>query len=198
MGMTERDILFLILNITAIGFIIYISTSKKDRSEEKIRDDSWIDEREEIISKTIQLEKEVQELNVYIHKKAGERLTLENNLKELHKNLNQLRMENISLKQKLSNLSPSQLEVTLPITKECPACKRVQPLGEFNKNQNQPDGLTKWCSKCLIEGAPMPNDTSGTKICEKCHQNRRKTSFYPSSKYRDGLSKWCKFCLDKH
>ncbi|HHT7764644.1 TPA: hypothetical protein ACT2GW_002316, partial [Pasteurella multocida] len=89
-----------------------------------------------------------------------------------------------------------KIQTVTESTKECPACKRIQPLTEFNQNSKQPDGLTKWCAKCLDEGAPMPHNVSGTKICEKCGQNRRKASFYPSSKYTDGLSKWCKFCLD--
>lgn len=81
--------------------------------------------------------------------------------------------------------------------KECSACKRTQPITEFSRNPNQPDGFTKWCKTCMVVGAPNPSDMKGKKVCEKCGQTRMKTSFYPTSKYPDGLSKWCKYCLPK-
>lgn len=83
-------------------------------------------------------------------------------------------------------------------TKECLCCKRVQPISEFRANSNQPDGLTKWCIKCLNNGGTQRETQSGLKYCPKCKSNHRKSSYYPTDKYEDGLSKWCKFCLEKH
>lgn len=93
----------------------------------------------------------------------------------------------------LPNKSPTDTQSQFKI---CSGCQRKQPLSEFRPNSNQPDGLTKWCIKCLNQ--PKLKPLTGMKHCPKCKQNRRKTSFYPTTKYPDGLSKWCKFCLDRH
>lgn len=232
--MAELNIPPHVLVIVVTFFIIYLVFNhkhKKDSEQKNSEDSFWIEEgflkeKKELVSKLLEFEKKIQELNFDINKKAYERLDLEKTLKELNIKLNRLNTENISLRQQISDASTTaqhkialfqkavlELETENDIlrdeisnlksnhtqaSKECPACKRKQPLSEFKKNQNQPDGLTKWCIRCIVDGAPMPNDTSGTKICEKCKQNRRKTSFYPTTKYPDGLSKWCKFCLDRH
>ncbi|WP_162616803.1 hypothetical protein [Aggregatibacter kilianii] len=113
--------------------------------------------------------------------------------------INDLKRQVTDLTQLNTSLQSQLRQAATSISvKKCQGCRRVQPISEFGKNANQPDGLTKWCSLCMTEGAPMPHDMSGIKVCEKCGQNRKKSSFYPSSRYADGLSKWCKFCLDSN
>ena len=36
-------------------------------------------------------------------------------------------------------------------TKVCSKCKRLQPVGEFNKQEETNDGLQYWCRHCAIE-----------------------------------------------
>lgn len=95
---------------------------------------------------------------------------------------------------RISKAKPKLIEKQEIQFKLCSGCNRTQPISEFRKNHNQPDGFTKWCNNCMRNGAPRPPE-SGKKVCEKCGQTRLKTSFYPTTKYPDGLSKWCKFCL---
>ena len=203
--------IILILAIIFVVTIVYI-TIKSIQENNKAPINDLIDEdnlkiKAALIAKLQDYEHQILERDSYIHQKAIE-------LHELEDRLNKATMEEFfnageinDLKKQVADLTQlnthlqSQLrqsKVTSITVKKCPGCRRVQPVSEFGKNTNQPDGLTKWCSVCMTEGAPMPHDISGMKICEKCGQNRKKSSFYPSSRYADGLSKWCKFCLDSN
>ncbi|HDR1198475.1 TPA: hypothetical protein QB394_001190, partial [Pasteurella multocida] len=201
---------------------IYIYITVKERLDKQKKYTVSTTNGESSYNQIMELKKQIRELSKYIDKKEKDCHLLEQKIKTLSNELFNTKIENTELESKSSHLYTNQnerdylkktivdlkknntvlqnklqkIQSVTKSTKECPACKRIQPITEFNQNSNQPDGLTKWCTKCLDEGAPMPHNVSGTKICEKCGQNRRKSSFYPSSKYTDGLSKWCKFCLD--
>lgn len=207
--MTEEVVL--ILAIIFVVTIIY-TTIKSIQENKKSIINSFIDEdnlkiKAALIAKLQDYEQQLAERDSYIHQKAIELHDLEDRLNkavmeeffnageinDLKKQVADLTQLNTSLQSQLH-----QSKLTSISVKKCPGCRRVQPLSEFGKNTNHPDGLTKWCFLCMTEGAPMPHDISGMKICEKCGQNRKKSSFYPSSRYADGLSKWCKFCLDSN
>lgn len=93
------------------------------------------------------------------------------------------------------SIEPAQFMVTdqTPNSKRCPHCNRLQPLSEYKPNKNQPDGLTKWCTACMVP----EKEKKGLKKCPKCKQMRRLDSYGESPTNPDGLHKWCKFCHRK-
>ncbi|HHF1113853.1 TPA: hypothetical protein ACPI21_000770 [Haemophilus influenzae] len=212
--MDEFSILSIGIGIACIFFAVWFWLV--DRENHKEAPTSMIDEiidknnleiKAKLLNKIQEYEHCIKQKDNYIRKKETEYYDLEKKLDKAsfdlfmsYDEINDLKTQvlnltnlNQSLQKELLSFKTSSIQISV---KKCPACRRVQPLSEFGKNEHQPDGLTKWCSLCMSEGAPMPHDISGMKICEKCGQNRKKSSFYPSSRYADGLSKWCKFCLD--
>ncbi|HHG1430449.1 TPA: hypothetical protein ACPULS_001106 [Escherichia coli] len=78
--------------------------------------------------------------------------------------------------------------------KQCLRCRINLPYDKFRKSSKNPDGLTKWCARCL-DG---PKNTRHMKWCPICNVRRKRTSFYPNNQNADGLMAWCKTCWDEH
>jgi 5-methylcytosine-specific restriction endonuclease McrA len=98
------------------------------------------------------------------------------------------------------------------LSKNCPSCKELLLVSNFNKNRASNDGRDNYCRSCLKLRRRSKNERdqvlskikdqdglleSGFKICRTCEQVLSLDNFYKAIGRRDGYGCYCKVCESK-
>ena len=91
--------------------------------------------------------------------------------------------------------------------KWCWHCNKFQPLDEFSKNKNKPDGYQDECKRAvkeiilnrkILEKKKKKQNNISNKTCSKCNINKNISAFVKNSSTIDGYSNLCRECLNEN
>lgn len=108
----------------------------------------------------------------------------------------------------MQKFTPQQPALSLFEGKVCSCCRLWQPLSQYNRKPDKPDGLFYTCKTCCLQKQrerrqkeresrpPKPNPLSptGGKECKDCQKWKPYDEYYKNSHNGDGYMGYCKPC----